>query len=142
MMKFARFHVPVILFMIGIFILSSIPDLTPPNLGIKPQDKVYHFIFYAFFGFFIARSFFFQDSSLSLKRNFLIFAMLFGSLYGLSDEIHQYFVPGRMMSYGDFMADLLGVMAGAAFFSMRYRILAIFTARKDEPKQTGKGFHH
>jgi VanZ family protein len=132
MIKFARFHVPVILFMIGIFILSSIPDLTPPDLGIKPQDKVYHFIFYVFFGFFIARSFFFQDSSLSLKQNFLIFSMLFGSLYGLSDEIHQYYVPGRIMSYGDFMADLLGVMAGAALFSMRYRILAIFTRKKGQ----------
>jgi VanZ family protein len=138
MIKFARFHVPVILFMIVIFFLSSIPDLTPPNLGIKPQDKVYHFIFYAFFGFFIARSFFFQDSSLSLKRNFLIFSMLFGSLYGLSDEIHQYFVPGRMMSYGDFMADFLGVMAGAAFFSMRYRILAIITGSKGKQSDTRK----
>lgn len=35
-----------------------------------------------------------------------------GILYGLSDEIHQLFVPLRQTSAGDFAADALGVAAG------------------------------
>ncbi len=130
MTKFVRFHGPVIIFMAGIFILSSIPDLTPPYLGFKTQDKVYHFLFYAVFGYFIARSFFYQDSFPTLRKNFILLSVLFGTLYGLTDEIHQYYVPGRIMSYGDFLADMLGVTAGAAMFFFRYKVFSLFIKNK------------
>ncbi|PKN29168.1 MAG: hypothetical protein CVU64_09600 [Deltaproteobacteria bacterium HGW-Deltaproteobacteria-21] len=34
-----------------------------------------------------------------------------GMAYGLSDEIHQFFVPNRSTSLADFFADTLGVAA-------------------------------
>lgn len=39
-------------------------------------------------------------------------AAALGSLYGVSDEIHQYFVPGRSSDWRDWVADTLGVLAG------------------------------
>lgn len=44
-------------------------------------------------------------------------AMAIGTAYGVSDEIHQYFVPGRAAEVGDVIADWCGVAlaAGLAF---------------------------
>lgn len=41
-----------------------------------------------------------------------------GTAYGVSDEIHQYFVPGRTTEVGDIAADWLGV-AGAVWLIRR-----------------------
>jgi VanZ family protein len=35
------------------------------------------------------------------------------AVYGIVDEIHQYFVPGRDCSPWDWVADALGAAAGA-----------------------------
>lgn len=40
--------------------------------------------------------------------------ILLGLLYGVSDEWHQSFVPGRTPSAGDLAADGVGVLAGYA----------------------------
>ncbi|MBD0319601.1 MAG: VanZ family protein [Gemmatimonadetes bacterium] len=45
-----------------------------------------------------------------------------GSLYGVSDEVHQSFVPGRSPDPLDWVADTLGVIAGVlAFFRFHRR---------------------
>jgi VanZ family protein len=38
--------------------------------------------------------------------------VLLGVAYGASDELHQHFVPGRSVEFGDWVADSLGVCAG------------------------------
>ena len=50
------------------------------------------------------------------KRVFLI-SLCFGSFYAATDEIHQYFVPGRSCMWQDWVLDTMGVLAGtgAAF---------------------------
>ena len=123
---FYRYHLPVIILAIGIFILSSIPQLNPPDLGFKIQDKLYHFLFYAIFGFLIARSFSFLKVSPFFHRYSLIFAVVFSAVYGLSDEIHQYFVPGRFCSIGDFVADSLGGAAGVFIYHHRQQFRSLF----------------
>ena len=47
--------------------------------------------------------------------------MLIGLAYAASDEIHQYFVPGRSSDAGDWLADALGVGAGCLLV---YRVLS------------------
>jgi VanZ family protein len=42
-------------------------------------------------------------------------ALLLASLYGASDEIHQYFVPDRSCDVFDWMADTAGGALGAGF---------------------------
>ncbi|MBN2366711.1 MAG: VanZ family protein [Calditrichaeota bacterium] len=116
MRYFIRFHLPVLIFVVGIFILSSIQDISPPDLGFKPQDKFYHLVFYFVFGFFIVRSFRHMAGLPKIRQNAVLFSIVFGSLYALSDEIHQYFVPGRLMSYGDFVADTMGILVGVLAF--------------------------
>ena len=53
------------------------------------------------------------------KEKAFTLAVLVASLYGASDEIHQYFVPNRYCDIKDFLADsaggLIGSFAGKQF---------------------------
>ena len=59
------------------------------------------------FAFFTLRAFRHVISSLLWL---LISSLIFSSLYGLSDEWHQYYVPGRMSDVADWVADTLGAV--------------------------------
>lgn len=48
--------------------------------------------------------------------NFLIRAELFCALYACSDEVHQYFVPGRSCRFFDVCVDSAGALCGALLF--------------------------
>jgi VanZ family protein len=56
-------------------------------------------------------------------------AALAAVLYGLSDEVHQSFIPGRDASVGDVVADALGALLGAAAWVVGCRVLGRFTSR-------------
>lgn len=51
--------------------------------------------------------FFVVDGKLSKKTNLV--AAIIASLYGLVDEVHQYFVPNRSATVIDLVKDVLGV---------------------------------
>ena len=46
----------------------------------------------------------------------LFFTFILGTLYGFSDELHQYFVPGRFSDWRDAVADAVGVALGGFGF--------------------------
>ncbi|MBI3962103.1 MAG: VanZ family protein [Deinococcus sp.] len=69
----------------------------PPGL-----DKLTHALLYLPLGWLLARA-----------TGRAPVALAVAALYGASDEIHQYFVPGRAASLGDLAADLLGSALGA-----------------------------
>ena len=46
----------------------------------------------------------------------LILSVLLSSLYGMSDEIHQYFVPYRDADLMDVLADMLGGLMGVYIY--------------------------
>ena len=73
-----------------------------------------HFVEYAILGYLIARAAK-NSSSLKLRAHFRIFAVSLASLYGLSDEFHQYFVPGREVEILDALADAAGAALGQMF---------------------------
>jgi VanZ family protein len=41
------------------------------------------------------------------------------SVYGALDEVHQLYVPGRVCSFADFLADVMGAAAAVAFLRAR-----------------------
>lgn len=43
----------------------------------------------------------------------VFFAVAAASLYGVTDEIHQLFVPGRFCDPADWLVDTLGALTGA-----------------------------
>ncbi len=53
----------------------------------------------------------------------MILGIALASLYGISDEIHQIFVPDRVADIYDVIADILGSMIGVMlyqFFILEY----------------------
>lgn len=105
---FLWYQFPAIAWAAAIFIQSSLSYLPAPELGFDWQDKIYHAIEYAMLGFLLHRAFFSQKNQF-FKRYAGILAWLLGSLYAISDEIHQYFVPGRSADIGDVLADVAGI---------------------------------
>lgn len=92
-----------------IFVLSSVPDLAPPEvMQFRFWDKVAHAVVYAVLGMLIARGW-----SGTNSRYALLGTIITGTLYGASDELHQFFVPGRFSQITDIVADALGSTLGA-----------------------------
>ena len=110
-----------ILYAALIFYLSS---KTSDELSSLPTpDYIAHFIEYFGFGILL---FWWRSKTTVLNKSFLSpafwQALLIGAFYGASDEIHQYFVPGRCTSWHDWFADVIGVGVGAlvAMYLIRF----------------------
>jgi VanZ family protein len=96
-----------------IFVISSF-ELEVPGIRHFPlRDKGIHFLEYTVLGWLCAAASSRTWPSASAWRT-AAFAVFISALWGLSDEIHQAFVPGRSPEVADVIADLFGSMAGAA----------------------------
>jgi VanZ family protein len=102
---------PAALYMTTIWVVSSLETPTFPTEAFPLRDKGVHFVEYGVLGLLLAHAClrtFVQHARLRVAA----FAILFGVLWGLFDEIHQAFVPGRSADALDLVADSLGVVAG------------------------------
>jgi VanZ family protein len=110
-----RLWAPVVAWAALIFALSSVPDL---GTGLGGWDlvlrKLAHAAEYAVLGALLLRA---------TARPGLAFVL--GTLYAVSDEVHQSFVPGRMGSVLDVALDTVGVAIGIVLWQLvRTRRLA------------------
>jgi len=114
MTSFFRYWAPVCGYAGLIFFLSSEPhpeqDL-PSFVGLF-SDKILHIIEYAVLGGLCYRAFRWGTNG-SWRQWALSLAILLASLYGISDEVHQAFVPFRDSSWLDWLADTIGATLGA-----------------------------
>jgi len=74
------------------------------------SDKVFHLILY--FGLGGLTLWALRMTKLRGKTHIAYIAFVCAVLYGLSDEIHQLFVPGREFSIMDLLADAVGAALG------------------------------
>jgi VanZ family protein len=102
-----------------IFVQSSYPSpKIEPNL--TQFDKVLHFFGYGLLGALFLRAFYTSPIKHRLKLIFILSVLLSG-LYGISDEIHQSFVPYRDADVMDALADILGSAFGAGAFLLWFK---------------------
>ena len=96
-----------------IFLLSSIPgkdlEFIPPIWG---WDKLAHMTVYGILGVLVFRS-------LGYRKRAFGLVIILCVAYGLLDEFHQVFVPGRTPSLADLAADTIGSTAGLLLFRWR-----------------------
>lgn len=115
-LKFQRFWFPVILYSGIIFYVSSVPNISTP-LPEMHFDKILHILLYAPFGFLVARGIYNTKASVSYRK--LLDIVFWASLlYGLSDEVHQMYVPGRNIGFIDLVADTVGGVIGGYIYTI------------------------
>jgi len=96
----------LILYSIMIFIFSSRPEVSVEQY-FYGQDKVMHFMVYGIHGFLCLLTL--GDKILSLKFIQYFLALILSIFYGIFNEIYQYFIPERQFSFGDILANSLGI---------------------------------
>jgi VanZ family protein len=114
-------RIPVFVLMAGSFYFSSKSRLSAmPSFHFA--DKIVHF---AYFGA-IAACWTWWFSPRSRKEHRLrtvVFCVLLTSVYGIVDEVHQLFVPGRNCDLFDWIADTLGAFPGCAAGYLAMKLL-------------------
>ena len=71
--------------------------------------KLAHYAIYIIGGILIYS--FMNTFSMTMKRSFL-FSQIIGTGYAITDEWHQYFIPGRSAQISDILLDAFGVLTG------------------------------
>ncbi len=110
---------PFILYAGLIFYISNgpLPELPAP-LYFNHVDLIAHALEYALFAWLAYKAFVFIKP---LQQHILFVTLLISVLYGFSDELHQYYVPGRQMDVWDFLFDSLGAVVVMIIFKIRHR---------------------
>lgn len=141
-------HVLLIFYCLLIFVLSSIPGDHIPTMDFQYSDKFEHIIEYSILYILFFYSLKNQSKYVKLQNHALEYAILFTSLYGITDEFHQYFVLNRSCEFMDWVADTTA--AFLMYFIIRWRLkkkmnvtvlLLLFfisgcSGSVDKPKQT------
>jgi VanZ family protein len=109
--RFIVFTTLVLVYAIAIFILSSIPKvpLPPQYYEIPNPDKLAHTAIYFGFGILLCLSFG-NASRADISDRAIPFTLVIGIVYGILDEVHQGFVPGRTASHIDIAFNTLGIL--------------------------------
>jgi VanZ family protein len=92
-----------------IFYLSHLPGASIPPL-IFGMDKVVHAMVFGILGFFVMGAMKAMESDKRVFQPWLAVVLVIA--YGVLDEFHQHFVPGRTPDILDVMADTVGGMLG------------------------------
>lgn len=106
---FLRLWAPVVIWMGATFVVSHQPKVTIP---FDAPDYLAHGLSYALFGLLLVRAFA-RGRWTAVTPAMAMLATLLGAVYGLSDEFHQSFIPGRHASASDLVADIVGTATGA-----------------------------
>ena len=109
------------------FLSSIAVSLTGHEVDVSP---IGHFVEYFIFGILLLNALRFH---MPLSRA-VFFAIIIGSTYGVTDEIHQYFVPDRSCDPMDWLVDTIAVALGA--------LLCRLAARKQLFSRKIKDQHH
>ena len=121
-------YVPALLYMALIFYISSIPLPKPieqvTTFYFDPGKHLAHLVEYAILSALL------YVASRNVNKSFIVSAF-----YGLSDEVHQYFVPTRLFDPVDLTFDVLGALLGALFTALLCKKVA---ERKEASKLSAR----
>jgi len=108
-----------ILIAIFIFYMSSLRfEKGAPGPQIPFKSIIYHFLIFFILAFFLCIYF----VKGKCKNKYLIFiALLIAIAYGITDELHQLFVPNRYCDINDALIDSLGIMLASIIYMARIR---------------------
>lgn len=108
------YRLPLVVYAALIFVQSSFSsqEILP---AFAFSDKLLHLAGYALLGALAVRAFK-REFKEPQKMRITLYAALFATLYGASDEFHQSFVAVRRADVMDFLFDSIGSSIGAWLF--------------------------
>jgi VanZ family protein len=118
---------PAALWCVVIFTLSAIPGSALPELSVSGADKLVHAVVYGVLGALSWRGARRARPHHPTGRVVAV-AALIAMLYGITDELHQAFVPNRTPDWRDGIADTVGGIAGAL-------VCAAFVSRREAARR-------
>ena len=124
--NFLMYWLPVVLYCTVIFIQSAYPAIAQLQ-EVPFGDKYLHIAGYALLGMLFFRAF----RSLQIGNRLFVASLLSivaSTAYGISDEIHQYFVPCRTADVMDALADMVGSSVGVlGYFLLMEKYVTLFS---------------
>jgi len=124
------FWILLIVYSVVIFIFSSRPEVEVEQY-FYGQDKVMHFVIYGIYTFLCLLTL--CDRIPSLKSIQYFLALILSFSYGIFNEIYQYFIPEREFSFGDILANSLGIIT--------FLILVYIFQNKKQKKGNKSAWH-
>jgi VanZ family protein len=126
--------IAAVLWAAAIFWVSSIPGSgLPGNIGML--SNVAHFLEYMMLSALIASTCRSRDKT---ALNTVLIAVAAASLYGVSDEFHQWFVEGRFTDVFDWLTDTVGAIVGAVGFMAIVAMLGAYPKTKRRRERPAK----
>lgn len=127
------FWFPPIGYMAAIFVVSSLPN---PQIGGETPDYVLHALEYFLLALLLIRLFLARQPSLDMNgrgdftrwQQLCLLGVGIAIVYGITDEIHQYFVPGRHYSLHDVLSDTVGAILAYGIASLDYLFLKHYSS--------------
>lgn len=104
------YWMPLLCYSALIFYVSHQSD-PAQGISIPINDKVLHFSEFAVLGFLTVRAFCYPLLKDSWKVSVAL-SVAYSILYAAFDEWHQFFIPGRVASGADLLADASGALLG------------------------------
>jgi len=103
-------YTPLVVYWIILFGATTLPAASMPSFGVV--DKVNHLSAYFILAILLFLTLLFQQKIPFAKNRVAAYAFIICSLYGMLDEVHQIFIPGRSAEFLDFLADACGALLG------------------------------
>lgn len=103
-------YIPLALYWVILFTLTTIPTDSIPKVG--GSDKIKHFGAFFILSVLLNLTLKVQNKYRLLFNKAALFTVLIVAIYGMIDEIHQIFIPGRFGEFYDWLADFIGAVTG------------------------------
>ena len=112
--KFLIYWFPLIIYCLAIYIQSGRPG--PAKMpDVRFLDKFLHLSAYGLLGILFYRAY--ETLPLKKFKHLVIFiSIASATFYGISDEIHQYYVPSRHADLMDVIANTIGSICGVYLY--------------------------
>ena len=132
MTRIVKLWGPVALYAAVIFYTSSQSDIALPSVL---DDQPIHPIEYTVLGILIVRGLV-GGLPARITLSTALLGVTLTTAYGLTDEFHQMFVPGRFADWNDVVADAIGGVTGATVCWL-WGIISPAQRRREGPPRHG-----
>jgi len=104
--------IPPLLLSVVIFYFSSLPESVIQLPPVRLIDKMIHASVYGVLNYLVLRG----CRKIGGDQKAFYAGIMYSILFGFSDEVHQYYTPGRFADPFDYFADVIGVLVSSWLF--------------------------